>query len=198
MKRQEKNSQTLPGTRDELATQVAELAQKHDEAHKTLGTRSIEIEQIKSALASEKNRSEAAEQEVKSILQAKAMSEQDLRQMVGDITEKAKQQSQECLRLADELAAEKEHREAAEQQYGTLAQETAKKEAAFAAEKGTLLAHHEALQQKYDALTESFGAERQKNASREAELARITTAGDQIAREMQGITGAAGHYCCCP
>ena len=125
------------------------------------------------------------------------MSEQDLRQMVGDITEKAKQQSQECLRLADELAAEKEHREAAEQQYGTLAQETAKKEAAFAAEKGTLLAHHEALQQKYDALTESFGAERQKNASREAELARIATAGDQIAR-TQGITGAAGHYCCCP
>ncbi|MFZ1128842.1 MAG: response regulator [Methanoregula sp.] len=177
----------VTGHRDELATQVAELAQKHDEAHKTLGTRSIEIEQLKSALAGEKNRSEAAEQEVKSILQAKAMSEQDLRQMVGDITEKAKQQSQECLRLADELAAEKEHREAAEQQYGTLAQETAKKEAAFAAEKGTLLAHHEALQQKYDALTESFGAERQKNASREAELARITTAGDQIARELKAL-----------
>ena len=154
---------------------------------KALSARSIEIDQLKSALAGEKNRSEAAEMEVKSILQEKARSEQDLRQMVGDITEKAKQQSHECMRLADELAAEKEQRSTAEQQCSTLAQETAKKEAAFAAERGTLLAHHEALQQKYDALTESFGAERQKSTTRESELARITTARDHIAREMQSL-----------
>ena len=107
--------------------------------------------------------------------------------MVGDITEKAKQQSHECMQLADELAAEKKQRSAAEQQCSSLAQETAKKDAAFAAEKGTLLAHHEALQQKYDALTESFGAERQKSATQESELARITTARDQIARELQSL-----------
>ena len=142
---------------------------------------------LKSALAAEKNRSEAAEQEVKSILQEKARSEQDLREMVGDITEKAKQQSHERMQLADELAAEKKQRSAAEQQCSSLAQETAKKDAAFAAEKGTLLAHHEALQQKYDALTESFGAERQKSATQESELARITTARDQIARELQSL-----------
>ncbi|MGA2161153.1 MAG: response regulator [Methanoregula sp.] len=175
----------ISGHRATLETQLAELAHKHEDAQKALGTRSIEIEQLKSSLAAEKNRAEAADQEVKSVLQEKARSEQDLRQMIGDITEKAKQQSHECLRLADELAGEKEHRGAAEQQCSTLAQEVAKKEAAFAAEKGTLMEHHEALQKKYDALTESFGAERQKSTSREAELVRITEARDQMAREMQ-------------
>ncbi len=177
----------VSGHRAVLEAQVAELTHMQEEAQKALSARLIEIDQLKSALAAEKNRSEAAEQEVKSILQEKARSEQDLRQMVGDITEKAKQQSHECMQLADELAAEKKQRSAAEQQCSSLAQETAKKDAAFAAEKGTLLAHHEALQQKYDALTESFGAERQKSATQESELARITTARDQIARELQSL-----------
>ena len=63
--------------------------------------------------------------EVKSILQEKARSEQDLRHMVEDITEKAQQQSRECLRLADESALEKEQKSAAEQKYSEFVQEQA-------------------------------------------------------------------------
>src|SRR5208283_1895431 len=99
----------------------------------------------------------------------------------------AKQQSLECMRLADDLAAEKEWREAAEQHYSVVVQEAAKKEAAFAAEKGSLVEHHEAFQQKYDALTESFGAERQKCSSLEAEIARITGAKEQADQRLQAV-----------
>src|SRR5208283_1300031 len=66
-------------------------------------------------------------------------------------------------------------------------QEAAKKEAAFAAEKGSLVEHHEAFQQKYDALTESFGAERQKCSSLEAEIARITGAKEQADQRLQAV-----------
>jgi DNA-binding response OmpR family regulator/predicted nucleic acid-binding Zn-ribbon protein len=173
--------------RDALETQLAGLTHAHEESERALGTRSIEIEQLKSDLTSEKSRADAAEQEVKSVLQEKAKSEQDLRQMVGDITEEAKQQSKECLRLADELAAEKAQKEHAEQQYSELTHEAAKKEAGFAAEKGTLVEQHDVLRQKYDALTESVGAERQKNATLEADLSRIISVKEQIAGEMLAL-----------
>jgi len=174
----------VSGHREALETQLTGLTQDYEELKRALGTRSMEIEQLKSDLAGEKNRAEASEMEVKSVLLEKGRSEQDLRQMVEDITEKAKQQSQECLRLTDELAAEKERRTRAEQQYSELAQEAAKKEAGFVAEKGTLMEHHDTLQQKYDALTESVGAERQKSATLEADLVRITSAKEQIAGEL--------------
>ncbi|MGD0534095.1 MAG: response regulator [Methanoregula sp.] len=177
----------VSGQRVALETQLAGLTHDHEESERALGTRSIEIEQLRSALNDEKSRADAAGQEVKSALLEKARAEQDLRQMVEEITEKAKQQSQECLRLADELAAEKEHRASTEQQYSELAQEAAKKEAGFIAEKGTLMEHHDALQQKCDALTESVGAERQKSATLEADLVRIIAAKDQITGEIQAL-----------
>ena len=182
-----KEAADLLAHRVTLETQVANLTHAHEESEQLLGTSSIEKEQLKSDLASEKNRADAAEQEVKSILQEKARSEQDLRQMIEDITGKAKQQSQDSLRLADELAEEKDRREKAGQQYNELAQDAAKKEAAFVAEKGTLMEHHDALQQKYDVLTESVGAERQKNETREADLVRITAAKEQMADESQAL-----------
>jgi len=175
----------LSGQRDALEARVSDLSRARDEDKKALDTFSVEVGQLKSALASEKNRAESAEVEVKSILQEKAKSEQDLRQMVEDITGRATQQSQECMRLSDALAAEKEGRAAIEAQCAELTQEAAKKEAAFAAEKSTLTEQHTALQQKYDALTESFGAVRQKCQSLEAELTHATGEKEEAGRSLQ-------------
>ncbi len=175
------------GQRTALEAQVAEFTLTHEDAQKVLNTRAMEIGQLKSDLASEKNRAEAAEMEVKSILQEKARSEQDLRHTVEDITEKAQQQSRECLRLADELAAENEQKSAAEQKYNELIQDQAKKEAVFAAEKSAIAVHYNTLQQKYDALTESYCAERQKSSSLEADITRITAAQDQVNQELQSV-----------
>ena len=177
----------LSGQQTALEAQLAELTQNHGDAQKTLNASSLEIGQLKSDLAAEKNRAESAEVEVKTVLQEKARAEQELRQMIEDITRKAKQQAEECLRLTDSLEAEKAQRTAAEQQCSMLAQEAAKKEAASAAEKGTLVEHREALQLKYDALTESFGAERQKCASLETELARITGVQEETVKKLQAV-----------
>jgi DNA-binding response OmpR family regulator len=177
----------VSGFRADLEAQLAGLKEQYEESEKAVSSRSIEFEQTKSALTSEKNRADAAEQEVKSIMQEKARSEQDLRQMVEDITGKAKQLSEDSMRLSDEMAAEKELRAKAEQQYSELAQEAAKKEAAFVAEKGTFMEHHDTLQQKYDALTESVGAERQKSATLEVGLASITAAHEQTSTEMLAL-----------
>ena len=175
----------LSGQREAQDARVSDLSRARDEDKKALDAFSVEVGQLKSVLASEKNRAESAEVEVKSILQEKAKSEQDLRQMIEDITGRATQQTQECLRLSDTLAAEKEAKAAIEAQYAELTQEAAKKEAAFAAEKNTLAEQHVALQQKYDTLIESFGAERQKGHSLEAELARISSEKDEAGRNLQ-------------
>ncbi|MGB7994026.1 response regulator [Methanoregula sp.] len=180
----------LASQRSKLEVQVAEFSLNHEDAQKALSARTMEIGQLKSDLASEKNRAEAAEMEVKSILQEKARSEQDLRHMVEDITEKAQQQSRECLRLADELALEKEQKSAAEQKYSEFVQEQAKKEAVYAAEKSTIAVHYNTLQQKYDALTESYCAERQKTSSLEADIARITAAQEQADQGLQSAKEA--------
>jgi DNA-binding response OmpR family regulator len=175
----------LSGQRNALEAQVFDLSRARDEDKKALDAFSVEVGQLKSTLATEKSRAESAEVEVKSILQEKAKSEQDLRQMVEDITGRATQQSQECLRLSDALAAEKEGRAAIEAQCAELTQEAAKKEAAFTAEKSTRTEQHTALQQKYDALTESFGAERQKCQSLEAEFIRVTGEKEEAGRSLQ-------------
>ena len=175
----------LSGQREALEARVSDLSRARDEDKKALDVFSVDVGQLKSALAGEKNRAESAEMEVKSILQEKAKSEQDLRQMVENITGRATQQSQECLRLSDALAAEKEGRAAIEAQCAELTQEAAKKEAAFTAEKSTIAEQHAALRQKYDALTESFGAERQKGQTLEAELTRVTGEKEEAGRSLQ-------------
>lgn len=174
--------------RTDLEAKLTSLSAEYEEARKELENRSTEIGQLKSTLAGEKNRADTAEIEVKSILQDKARAEEDLRHMVEDITEKAKQQSQECRRLGDALEAEKEQKTAAQQECSTLLQEAAKKEAAFTAEKNALAEHYESLRQKYDALTESFGAERQKCVTLEENLSRADAAkehADSVIVELQ-------------
>ncbi|ABS55405.1 response regulator receiver [Methanoregula boonei 6A8] len=174
----------ISGEKDALATQVSGLCHGRDEDKKALDAFSVEIGQLRSSLAGEKNRAESAEVEVKSILQEKAKSEQELRQMIEDITGRAAQQSQECMRLSDVLAEEKEARTAAEEKCVALAQEASKKEAASAAEKNALAEHLATFQQKYDTLTESLGAERQKSQSLEAEIARVSGEKEEAGRSL--------------
>jgi len=179
----------LSSQRSDLEHQLTGLSSEYEQAKKTLAASAVEIGQLRSDLAGEKNRASAAEQEVKSVLQEKAKSEEDLREMIGDITAKATQQSQEVLRLTDELAAEQKHKESIDQEYAGFQQETAKKEAGYIAERDSLAGHHNELQLKYDALTESFGAERQKAVSRDSDVARLTEEKQQLENDLVSAKG---------
>lgn len=173
----------------DLRQQLETRDSEYTETKKTLAVAVLEIGQLKSDLAGEKNRADTAEQEVKSILQEKAKSEEDLRQMIGDITAKAAQQSQEVLRLSDELATEKNQRESLEQGYAAFRQEAAKKEAGLIAERDTLAIHHNELQEKYDTLTASLGAEREKAATKDADMARLAVEKRQLENDLLSAKG---------
>lgn len=173
------------GQRTRLESDLAAVTQKFNEAEKALSAQEIRVQQLSSSIAAEKNRADTASQEVKSVLLEKERAEQELRDMIAEITAKAAQQSQEFLRVSDELGKEKDLRAASEQQCRELEGILATKEAAFAAEKGTLAGHHGELQQKYDALTEQLGAERQKAASYEEAIGRLTASEKQLSGQME-------------
>jgi DNA-binding response OmpR family regulator/predicted nucleic acid-binding Zn-ribbon protein len=173
----------------DLRQQLETLDSEYTETKKNLAAAVIEIGQLKSDLAGERNRADTAEQEVKSILQEKAKSEEDLRLMIGDITAKAAQQSQEVLRLSDEQATEKNQRESLEQDYAVFRQEAAKKEAGLIAERDTLAGHHDELQEKYDTLTASLGAEREKAATKDADMARLAVEKRQLENDLISAKG---------
>ena len=128
--------------RARLESDLAAITQKFSEAEKTLSAQEIRVQQLSSSVAAEKNRADTASQEVKSVLLEKERAEQELRDMIADITAKAAQQSQEFLRVSEELGKEKDIRAASEQQCRELEGTLATKEAAFTAEKGTLAGHH--------------------------------------------------------
>jgi Response regulator receiver domain. len=175
----------------DLQQELESLGREYEETKKSLAASVMENGQLKSDLAGEKTRAETAEQEVKSILQEKGKSEEELRQMIGDITAKAALQSQEVLRLSDELATENTQRESLEQDYAAFRQEAAKKEAGHIAERDTLSGHHDELQEKYDTLTASLGAEREKAATKDADMARLAVEKRQLENDLLSARGQA-------
>jgi len=185
----QKELAALSAERTDLGQQLDTLGGEHEGARKSLAASTIEIGQLKSDLATERNRADTAEQEVKSILQEKAKSEEELRQMIGDITAKATQQSQEVMRLSDQLGAEQKQRESVEQDFLTFRQESEKKEAGYVAERDSFLGHHDELQQKYDALTASLGAEREKAATREGDVERLAAEKRQLENDLLSARG---------
>jgi DNA-binding response OmpR family regulator len=79
----------------------------HEQAEKTARALSLDCEQLRVSLTTEKNRAQSAEYEVKSVLQAKAESEQDLTRIISDLKDTAKQQAAELARRNEELDAGK-------------------------------------------------------------------------------------------
>ena len=148
--------------RTALGIRYGELALEKEKTEKTLSADTLELEQLRSALATEKDRAATAGQELESVLEEKSRIEQELRQMIEEITEKAKIQEQENLRLTDDLTAEHSRRTEIEHLMGVLREETAKKETAFAAEKEILQEERNLLQQKFFRLTKSFDTEHRK------------------------------------
>jgi len=98
----------------ELLVQQKEFAEK---SHRSL---TGEYEQLKSAFAVEKNRATSAEEEIKTVMQAKTQSEQELNQAITALNETKKQQEADLTRLKGELEAESYQRISGENQLGSL------------------------------------------------------------------------------
>ena len=68
----------------------------------------FELEQQKSALIAEKNRSDTAEQEINSLIQVKKQSEHDLNQIISGLNITLNQHDTELTRMKSEMEAEKQ------------------------------------------------------------------------------------------
>ena len=92
----------------ELETTLAELVPAKEQLEKTCRALTLECEQVKTACSSEKNRAQAVEQENKSLILAKAQSEQDLTRIIDELKGTARQQASEIVAFRDELSRDKE------------------------------------------------------------------------------------------
>ncbi len=93
---------------DSAEATLKDLVPEKDVLEKNYRVLTLEAEQLKVACTAEKNRASAAEQEVKSLLLAKAQSEQDLTRIIDELKETAKQQAGEVSRLRDERTADRD------------------------------------------------------------------------------------------
>jgi DNA-binding response OmpR family regulator len=113
--------------REDAETSLGELISLKEQAEKSLRAMTLECEQAKSTSTAEKNRAQAAEQEIRAVLLAKTQSEQDLTRIIDELKETAGQQAGELTRIRDEKVADKNRITSLETQVNTL---TAEKETA--------------------------------------------------------------------
>ena len=98
------------------------LVQQKELAEKSLRSITDEHEQLISAFEAEKNRAISAEQELKTLMQAKTQSEQELTLIITGLNETQQQQAAELSRLKGALEEESCQRISAENQVGSLKQ----------------------------------------------------------------------------
>jgi DNA-binding response OmpR family regulator len=99
------------------------LGQQKEFVEKSLRSITDEHEQLISAFEAERNRVISAEEELKTVIQAKMQSEQELTLIINDLDETKNQQAADLNRLKGELEMEVNRRISVENQLGSLQQE---------------------------------------------------------------------------
>ena len=174
----------------QLDLAVKEYSAQAEELKANLQALTLELEQQASALAAEKNRAQAAEDEARSTLQAKEQSEQELARLCEERKEIARQQDDEILRLKTGLEAETTRRTSAEAQLETLRQEWEQSKAAQEIARESQQRQIDGLQEKNDAAVATlFSQERELKILRD-ELVVARTTGEKSAATAASVTAA--------
>ena len=174
----------------QLDLAVKESGAQAGQLKATLQALTLEHEQQASALAAEKNRAQAAEEEARSTLQAKAQSEQELTRRCEEHKEIARQQDEEILRLKTGLEAETARRTSTEAQLETLRHEGEQSKAAQEIAKESQQRQIDELQAQNDtAVATLFSQERELKILRD-ELIVARTTGEKSAATAASVTAA--------
>ena len=107
-------------TTQSLKENLAEIVAEHE---KSLRSLSLELEQVRSAYAAEEDRATSAEHELKTLMQTKTQSEQELTGIITGLNETKQQLGADLARLKRELETEADRRISAENQLGSLQQD---------------------------------------------------------------------------
>ena len=149
------------------------LGQQKELAEKSLRSITDEHEHLISAFEAEKNRATSAEQELKTVMQAKTQSEQELTLIITGLNETKQQQTADLTRLKDDLEEESCQRISAENQMGSLQQVKEQLESSLC----SLTGEHEQLKSDLE-------AEKNRATSAEQELKTVMQAKTQSEQEL--------------
>lgn len=121
---------TTKGTLDQEMTRrkdaeatLEKLVPEKEQLEKTLRALTLECEQVRSSWSAEQNRALAAEQENKSLIQAKTESEQDLTRIIDELKDTARQQAGELVTLREERVLDRNRISTLETRAASLAAE---------------------------------------------------------------------------
>ncbi|MFA6331482.1 MAG: response regulator [Methanoregula sp.] len=169
------------GQRTEAESRIVEITSLKEQVEKTVKALTLETEQMRAALATEKNHARSVEYDLNALVQAKNESEQNLTRLIDELKETARQQGAELANRTDELDTGKTRIERLENQILDL---TADKERAET-ELDTRTAVHATEIQDLRALLDETRA---MLAERERETVSLKTA----VKEIEEIRDKAG------
>ncbi len=174
----------------QLDLAVKESGAQAEQLKATLKALTLEHEQQASALAAEKNRAQAAEDEARSIHQAKEQSEQELTRLCKEHKEIARQQDDEILRLKTGFETETAKRMSTEAQLETLRLEWEQSKTDQEIARESQQRQIDELQARYDtAVATLFTQERELKILRD-ELVVARTTGEKAAATAASVTAA--------
>lgn len=91
------------GQRTEAESRIVEITSLKEQVEKTVKALTLETEQMRAAMATEKNHARSVEYDLNALVQAKNESEQNLTRLIDELKETARQQGAELANRTDEL-----------------------------------------------------------------------------------------------
>ena len=153
--------------------QVGSLRKDKEQLESSLCTITGEHEQLISLFEAEKNRAISTEQELKTVVQAKSQSEQELTDIITGLNETKTQQAIDLARLKGELETEAGRRISAENQVESLRMEKEQSETSLHDSMTALQAHLDELQVKFDTTCSELQKEENTTQSLKENLSEI-------------------------
>jgi len=165
-----------------------EITAHREQAEKSLRALTLEHEQMKVSLAAEKNRAQAAAEEVREVLQAKTDSEQDLTRIINELRDTAKEQAQTLVRNTGELESAKNQITALERDLNTIRTEKEKTESALRDRADSISQELCDLRVKYGMTVAQFEEKERRIPPLELELNQTRVERDRIGADLQALT----------
>jgi DNA-binding response OmpR family regulator len=154
--------------RKDTESELSILAEAKEQTDKAFRALTVESEQLKITLSTEKSRVQEAEQELNAVLLAKTQSEQDLTGIINDLKATATQQAAALIQLREESASERARlQEETEKELARVKEESASERARL----------QEEAEKELTRVKEESASERARlQEAREKELTRLKVA----------------------
>ena len=174
--------------RADAEARLADTTVQKEQAEKSVRALTLDCEQMRVSLAAEKNRAQSVEYEIKSLLQAKTESEQELMRIISELKDTAKQQAADISRQNKELDNGKNYSINLEIQLANLKAEKERAETEMRASADTYVKNQGDLQATLDRTRVSLEEQEHENESLKTSIREIQDARDKTTRDLQVLS----------